>query len=112
MLSSLASAPGDSQVPQLVLIGPLGLRIKKFQPRGGFTVFIFLGQVPEDAAQWFSLPYPRGTPKPGSLHYSNYRENVDTVTKGFGDLNHALERNGYNNKREVKKFIEIQFTPT
>jgi len=87
------------------------IRVKKYQFKQSFTVFIFLGPVPNHVAQWRSSPNLAGSHSEfvnsDPEHCANCMENADIITEGFIALDDDLERKGFTNQSEaeIEKYI-------
>ena len=87
------------------------VRVKKFQLKQSFSILFFLGQVPDDVAQWRSSPNLVGNHSEfvnsDAKSCANCQENINGITEGFIDLDTSLERKGYGHKseKEIEKFI-------
>ncbi|KAI0322394.1 tyrosinase [Amylostereum chailletii] len=72
------------------------IQVKKYALGGSFSVLIFLGEVPEDPAQWRSSPSFVGAHhafvNTSAERCANCRTQADVVVEGFVHLNNAIAR--------------------
>lgn len=72
------------------------IRVKKYALGGSFSVFIFLGAVPEDPADWRSSPHYVGAHhafvNSSPQRCANCRRQADLVIEGFVHLNEGIAR--------------------
>jgi len=107
-----AAVPGPEALTALQRLDWfIRIRVKKFQLKQSFSILLFLGPIPDNAAQWRSSPHLVGNHSEfvnsDPDHCANCQENADAITEGFVDLDASLERLGYGRKteEEIEKFL-------
>ena len=87
------------------------VRVKKFQLKQSFTILFFLGPVPESVENWRTSPHLIGSHSEfvnsDPEHCANCKDNANSITEGFIDLDDSLERLGFGHKseQEIEKYI-------
>jgi len=113
-----APAPTDDDPEGLTALQRLDwfirIRVKKFQLAQSFTILIFLGPVPEDAADYRTSDSFIGSHSEfvnsDPEHCANCKDSANLITEGFIDLDDSLERLGQGEKteEEIEKYIHDQ----
>ncbi|KIO32775.1 hypothetical protein M407DRAFT_241253 [Tulasnella calospora MUT 4182] len=67
------------------------IRINKYELDGSFSVLVFLGDIPDDPAEWRSSPNYVGAHRAFvSGGYGDHRGDPDAITEGFVHLNSTI----------------------
>ncbi|KAG8930243.1 hypothetical protein FRC01_003111 [Tulasnella sp. 417] len=86
------------------------IRVNKFELNGSFSVLIFLGDIPDDPAEWMSSPSYVGAHRAFSGGYGS-PDDPDAITEGFVHLNSAIaEKSGLSSfdPKEVVPYLKRQ----
>ncbi|KAG9029813.1 hypothetical protein FS837_003465, partial [Tulasnella sp. UAMH 9824] len=67
------------------------IRVNKYGLGGSFSVLIFLGEIPDDPAEWRSSPNYVGAHRAFvSSGYGEHPDDANEITEGFVHLNSAI----------------------